>query len=549
MAERFSESAFVPTPDGVRLATDIYLPQPHAGRVPAVVLRTPYDMRWEATLFGRLGELFANEGFAFVAQDARGRFRSDGEPEPFVHEASDGHATFDWIVGQPWSNGRAALIGDSYAGIAALLAAGTHHPALRALAIVNTSTDPMREWLHRQGILRLQFAVSWALAAWSGPGLCLADIPWHHRPLEGLIGAAAAGRQSPALERWARGGATARAWERDPGWPGLIDRVAVPAFFRTGWWDLFARGTLRDWARLRSKTGIVHPLVVEPTDHDYNRWEDDPTPNPLDDTDFAAELLARRHAAEFRFLRAALAGERLPARRGGSVEWTLTHGGGRRSDTWPPQGAAVLRLHLADGGRARTGPEGGSLWTRRDALGGAVRWDHDPAAPVPSLEGDIAAHRLRRPDEREVQVRDDVLTFTGAPLRADLDLAGPAALTVAVSTSAPAGHLMAKLTDVYPEGPARRIVDGAAAFGGGPDAAMVRVDLGHTGYRVRAGHRLRLEVAASAFPRYIWAVGTDADPWTALHGVGCEMRILLGEGSGFIDLTTAGVADTLAGME
>lgn len=538
MTERWTESTFVSGLGGVRLATDVYLPQPLRGRVPAVVLRTPYDMRWEATLFGRLGELFAGEGVAFVAQDSRGRFRSDGDPEPFLHEAADSYATCDWLVRQPWSNGIIGLVGDSYAGLAALLAAGMAHPAVRALAVVNTSSDPAGDWMYRQGVLRLQFAVSWALAAWSGPGLCLADIPWTHRPLSGLLEAAAPGRRSPALERWVRGGATAPAWTGDPGWPGLIDGVRVPTLFRTGWWDLFARGTLRDWSRLRTKTGFPHPLVVEPTDHDYNRWEDDPPPNPLDDTDETAALQARRHVPELRFLRAVLLGRGVPPREAGSVTWTMTHGGTRVADCWPPRNARTLRLHLADAPRAaRHGPEGGVLGARRDALGGVVRWEHDPNALVPSLEGDIMAHRLRRPDERDVQVRDDVVTFTSPPQRADLDLAGPVEATLAVSTTAPVGHLMAKLSDVYPEGPARRILDGAAVIGGETGPNVVRVDLGQTGYRVRRGHRLRLEIAASAFPRYIWLPGDGADPWSAVHGVRAELALDLHEAA-VLDITT-----------
>ena len=527
MSERYTDSAFVVANDGVRLATDVYLPPAGPARVPAILLRTPYDMREDPTLFGRMGHLFAAQGFAFVAQDTRGRFRSGGIATPFENEAPDGWATLDWIVKQPWSNGAVGVTGDSYGGLTAMAAAASGHPAIRAAAITNTTSDVAGDWMRHQGVVRLQFLVSWAIAAWSGDGLALPDIPWGHRPLAELVAKAAPGRSSASLDRWIRGRSTS-ASVPDP--VPDIGQAKLPMLLKGGWWDLFQRGLVRDWARHRKFAANESRLVMDATDHDNACWTDDPPAMRHADSDEAEARLASELERDIRFLRRHLAG-RAPER--SRVEWHQVHAGWCSADEWPPAGARLHELFLVDGARGLRGPEGGSLALRPDRIAPPVQWTHEPSMLVPSLEGDVVHERYRRPDERLVQVRPDVLTFTSAPLAADLDLAGPVAVSLAVATTAPGMHVMAKLTDVYPEGPARRVAEGAAAMARG--AGGLVVNLGHVGYRVRPGHRLRLEVASSAYPRYIWHPGTDEDPWTAPTGrpatqtleIGAESKLSL----------------------
>ena len=151
------------------------------------------------------------------------------------------------------------------------------------------------------------------------------------------------------------------------------------------------------------------------------------------------------------------------------------------------------------------------------------------------MEGEAVEGWFRRPDERLTQVRDDVLTFTSDAVREPLDLAGPVTADLAVWAPRAGGHVMAKLCDVYPTGEARRIVDGAHRLDG--DAEVVAVDLGHTGYRLRPGHRLRLEIASSAFPRYIWHPGTTANPWDAIQTRGLDMALRTGPAGSSLTVT------------
>ena len=173
---------------------------------------------------------------------------------------------------------------------------------------------------------------------------------------------------------------------------------------------------------------------------------------------------------------------------------------------------------------------------RPDHIPIEARWRHDPRDLVPSLEGEAVEGWFRRPDERLTQVRDDVLTFTSDAAREPLDLAGPITADLVIRAPDAGGHVMVKLCDVYPAGEARRIVDGACRLAGGSEA-VVTVDLGHTGYRLRPGHRLRLEVSSSAFPRYVRHPGTTADPWDAVRTRVVETGLLAGPGGSSLTLT------------
>jgi len=119
--------------DGVRLATDVYLPEPPGPRRPAILIRLPYDKSGRSTFMPAIAHYLTANGFAVVIQDVRGKFRSEGVAEPFVNEAADGHDALDWIVSQPWSNGIVGMSGDSYYGFTQWAAASTGHPALRAM--------------------------------------------------------------------------------------------------------------------------------------------------------------------------------------------------------------------------------------------------------------------------------------------------------------------------------------------------------------------------------------------------------------------------------
>ena len=525
------ESSFAPMGDGTRLATDVYLPA-HPGRVPAVLARTPYGKRGNPVWYAAIGQLFADRGMAFVAQDTRGQHDSEGSAEPFTPEARDGYDTCEWIVRQPWSDGNLAVFGESYAGYAALATASSGHPSIRAAALRNTTSDIAGDWLRHQGVLRLEFLTLWAFVAWCGHDSVAPDVDWTIRPLSAHLPAIAEGRVSTALDRWARETGTLAIGNKKQG-PALMSRLSVPAHFTAGWWDLFIRGQLHDWSR-HAVSGHTSVLRIEPTDHAGRDWSAGPTVDPLADLDALSGRIHTILRSELAFLQGHLLGN--DAGLGAApVSWVLTNSGPQESPSWPPPGAEPRRLYLADAGRAHLGPEGGSLTARPDHLPVEARWHHDPRNLVPSLEGEAIGGWFHTPDERLTQVRDDVLTFTSEAAREPLDLAGPITADLSVRASDAGGHVMVKLCDVDPAGEARRIVDGASRVARGP--STVAVDLGDAGYRLRPGHRLRLEVSSSAFPRYIWHPGTEEDPWDAVRSRVVETGLGTGPAGSRVTLT------------
>ena len=522
--------------DGVRLATDVYLPV--GGRpFPTLLVRLPYGKSERFSFMPQMAPIVTERGYAFVVQDVRGKFRSGGDAEAFVHEVSDGADTLDWIVDQRWSDGSVGMFGDSYYGFTQWAAAASGHPALRAIVPRYTTSRIGDDWMYHQGVFCLFTMAEWAATAWIDRHLYEFRPVFTHRPLADLIEVEHAGRRSASFDRWIR------TPPGDPHWTAglygttdVASSLRIPALHWGGWWDVFQRGQIEDFRRGVGGGAPGQHLIMDSADHfdDPLVPDGEPVFDIEEDDDALARYLPSMLDTVLTFLDRHLRGVDvgpIPI-----VRWHLANEGWRESPTWPPEGAQVVRLHLAEGGKALAGVEGGSISDRADRTSRPIRWTHDPASPVPDLIADVWRPLLGLPDEREVEARDDVLTFTGEPLQTPMDLAGPATVALVVQTRGSGAHVAAKLVDVFPDGRARRILQGIAcvpAGGGG-----MAIDLGHAGYRVRPGHQLRLELAGSDFPRYLPDPGTGGDPWTATRTRPTERSVVVGGPEGAaLDLT------------
>ncbi|MGI9136754.1 MAG: CocE/NonD family hydrolase, partial [Candidatus Nanopelagicales bacterium] len=190
-----------------------------------------------------------------------------------------------------------------------------------------------------------------------------------------------------------------------------------------------------------------------------------------------------------------------------------------RGDTWPPRDMEMRRLYLADLEGAPGPNAGGVLSGVKPLEEERVEWVHDPQALVPSLD-EVPFRDLvgTLPDEVEVESRPDVLSFTAVAIQDSLDLLGPVRICLQVHADVRELQVVCKLIDVYPSGRARRIADGACTIATPAPAEPVEFELADIAYRLRPGHRLRLEVAASCFPRYFPVIDSDGDSWMALTG-------------------------------
>ena len=527
----------VPMRDGTTLRADVWR-SARAEPAPTLLQRSPYGKNPGeiSIVHAGLDPLQAVEaGYNVVLQDTRGRFASDGEFVPFAHEPEDGEDTLAWLAGQPFSNGRTGMYGGSYFGATQLLAAARRPAGLEAIAPVVTASDYYEGWTYQGGAFQLGFVQHWTLlglAPMAVERLSAAEQPHYQAILDELLAdpwqlyrrlplSDLDGLEDvlPFYRDWLEHD-TRDEWWRSTAPNERYGEIEVPALHIGGWYDLFVAGTVENFGRLRREAGSERAragqrLVVGPWSH-----------GNYGDTVGALQFgigsvmgggdMTGVHLAWFdRHLRD------VPADEGPAVQLFLM-GANRwlEEDDWPVPGAAEERWYLHSGGRANTGGGDGTL-TRETARGDepADGFVCDPRDPVPThggatfVPGYPVGFCTGPHDQREVERRPDVLVYTSEPLDADLDVIGPVEATLHVSTSAPDTDFTAKLVDVHPDGHAYCICDGILALrhrdgleraehGRPGEVYELRIALGPTANRFFAGHRLRLEVSSSNFPRF-----------------------------------------------
>ena len=510
VTERF-ETVRIRMRDGVRLATDVYLPRAASRhRVPVVVSRGPYGRDEPMTCQAAIAATLRDAGYAVLVQDSRGRYASEGAADPFaVTEMSDAADTFDWIEAQPWSSDAAITIGDSYYGWLQWAAAASGHRLLRGIVPGMTSTRIADDWMYDHGTFCLSTMCDWAAVAWSTRTNDYRERDWSGRPLGELVtswtGPTPATRH---LRAWMRHESEHPYWRTGAFGTVRPQRIGIPALHLGGWWDVFRRGQLRDWQDAR-RAHAGQYLAVRCTDHHHVELREDPWLPPVeeDERDYAARYVGMI----LPFLELATGRtERAPAT---PVRYEVAYGGWREADRWPPPGLARLPLHLVDGARALVDAHGGGLSRRAERAAQRVSWLHDPSRLVPSGEDDPFAMLVQTADESGVQTREDVLTFSTPPLDHPLELVGASELHLRGSIE-PGRQFVAKLSDVFLDGRALRITEGVRTVAAGAAGETATVLLRPCAYRVRAGHSLRLEIAASHFPRYL--PGAPGDAWRDL---------------------------------
>lgn len=552
-----AREARVRTRDGVHLATDVYLPtaagergapdggagsgaEAAAGADPettpgdTILIRLPYDKSGAYTFIPLVAEYFTARGYRVVAQDVRGKFRSEGEALLFVNEVDDGYDTLDWIAAQPWSNGRVAMWGDSYYGYTQWAAAASGHPALRAIAPRVTGTglgEPVRrDPADRTRRVEMGITNLYPLTHFFGSDTYLWEPDWSRRDFAAQAEAfmAERGRRSISYDQWVPHPVALR---RFPGGSPFAGR-AVPVLHTIGWWDNCAPLSWADVAEIERHPawGAHHHLRIESIDHE-NHTLLEPAEDRVEDRSEAQirAMLPRYLDPALEFFEVFVRGN---GRAGDvpRVTWNLAGTEElRTADAWPPAGVrAETRFATAAGALAAERPEDAD----------ELSWEHDPADPVPSSAPDAFSYLLHLPDEAPIGERADVLVFTSMPQERDVDLAGPVVAHASVRSTGPVMDCFVRLLDLAPDGTALRIARGQVQLRGAEEPEALAIDLGHVGYRLRAGHSLRVHVSSSDYPEFLSQPGTGADPWTEGEQMRSNTQFLtIGGADGFaIDL-------------
>lgn len=531
--------------DGTKLATEVVLVE-GGGPRPALVIRGPYSRKAIRTQDDIVD--LARQGWAVVAQDVRGRFDSEGEFDPWYQEGPDGSEVIAWAAAQPWCDGAVVTTGASYLGMAQLQAALRRPPALKAIAPIVPGGDVRDGWIYEGGAFRLSFAGPYAATLSNNPKSPedmqavfreiysdLSDVlrtPHGKSPMRGVV---------RWYDRWLDA--------RDDYWAPLdviaqVHRITVPSFLVAGWYDLFCEDTLALHTALAAGAGTERArrgqrLVIGPWAH-VGVYQ-----HVTADCEFGLEANGLLEGIPEQLNDWMLRAARDEEVEGG-VRAYLTGAeagpGGRWRDwpVWPPS-TQPLPLYLTSDGHANSRQGDGRLSFAAPGDARQDRWRHDPDDPVPSVGGrPLGPWRpFAGPvDQREVEARDDVLVYSSAPLEQAIEIAGEVVADVVVASSAPSTDVCVKLVDVFPTGRAENVVDSVTRTAVEPDQpTSVRVRVGSALHRFAPGHRIRVQVAASNFPRldmnpHSGVRAADATAWlpatnTLYHGGPTPSRITL----------------------
>jgi putative CocE/NonD family hydrolase len=506
----------VPMRDGVTLRADVY--RPSEGRHPVLLQRTPYGKQSSPGTWPILDPLrAADDGYVVVIQDVRGRFASEGEFEPFVDEALDGHDSVEWAAAQSWSTGDVGLYGSSYMSATQLQAARERPPHLRALAPFEASSDLGEGRSYRGGAFELGALLTIALqalgpgtirraaAAGNGLGLSVKDALRGLDRLPELARAGVAGlaeidvvrKAAPYVLQWAAASdPDGELWRR----LRLTDAYAgmpYPMLHLTSWYDQFHVGTLANFEGMVAAGGDAaaeQRLIVGPWNHYVPRGS---TMGVLrvGETYFGASALIDMDRLQLAWFDRHLKGKgtgwpfRKPVRL-----FVMGRNAWRDEDAWPLARARTRELHLGEG----------TLSWEPAAAGAEAEFVHDGADPVPTRGGAHLVLDALCPqgpvDQAGVQARDDVLVYSGAPLDADLEVTGWVEAALWVDADAQVADFAVVLSDVAQDGRCLNVCDGYARVAGGGGEVTVR--LGATAHVFLAGHALRVHVAGSCFPRH-----------------------------------------------
>lgn len=503
--------------DGIRLATDVYLPEAD-DRVPAILVRLPYDKNSRYVFFEHIASRAAARGYAMVVQDVRGKFRSEGATLGWVHEANDGYDTIDWVSTQPWCNGVVGMFGDSYYGFTQWAAVSSNHPALRAIVPRVTSANLGTPVEEIDGVRDIDWLVlgDYMSHYWLDRHIYDFALDWSIRPLMDVFEPAyqAIGARSTTLDMMAPRLLPV------PVYPDGHPFAArpVPVLHAVGWFDNLLIPSMRDYTTLHANPAwaAVQYLTADSHDHENYHLSLAPIADSNDhgvDQDALDRMLGEYLGPALDFFDVFLKGDR-PVESLPRVRWHLGHVGYQESTQWPPFGATPLRLYLD--GLSAAADNAGSLVADPPPDPDSVEWLHDPEDLVPSAVPNSFAFLHEYPDEAATLLRGDVLCFTTTASDTPLDLAGPVDLFVSVSSTATTTHLFAKVYDLDPDGICRMIVRGQGELVDTSGERLLRIELGHTGYRLRPGHRLRLALTSSDFPEFVPHPGTDQNPWQAV---------------------------------
>ncbi|MET8406403.1 CocE/NonD family hydrolase [Streptomyces sp900116325] len=525
----------VPMRDGVALAANVW--RPAEGKAPTLLVRLPYGKDVLSLGHDVMPSLLAllEAGYALVVQDCRGTYRSEGEFVPHMADRADGEDTVAWIADQPWSDGTVGMYGASYLGMVQWEATATGAPALKAIAPAFTSIDNYEApWYSAGGALSLSLVTFWnammyaadaqrSLALGEGTVAQMQQLGQAALFPESLNDVLPTG-EVPVLAAY---GKWWDDWMAHPSHDGYWDameltpelkNVTAPALNIGGWYDLYIGQTLRTYTTARQQAGSAQAregqrLIIGPWDHiSASGVYPDRSFGPL----ASAQMLGLT-GLHVKFFDRWLRGDATALDGVAPVKiFVMGIDQWRDEQEWPLPDTRWTDFHLTSAGHANTVDGDGALTIEAPAGAERDTYLYDPRRPVTTAGGACLPMTpgFGGPvDQRSVAGREDVLCFAGPVLEEPVEVTGPVSLTLFVSSSAVDTDFTAKLVDVFPDGKAINLCDGIlrTRYRGGlateefmePGTVYeITIDMTGTSNVFLPGHRIRVDISSSNFPRY-----------------------------------------------
>ncbi len=571
----------IPMRDGKRIATDVYRPKDTSKKYPTIFVRTPYNFNFWDVRNGVPRDL-SNEleavkrGYAFVWMNERGRFFSEGNYDILGPPLTDGEDELSWISKQPWSNGKVGTIGCSSTAEWQLAVAAQGHPAFTTMIPQGFGAGVGRvapyfeqgNW-YRGGAVQMLF-IAWLYSQQNQvrpmfpPSTTqeelirasrafdlapqLPSVDWskalRHLPVKDIM-EAAGGPHGIFADRMPvdTGGAMIQREPNDPAWykGGLWHdnmKINIPGFWFMSWYDVSIGPNLAAYNHVRKtaspEVANQQYAVIAPTLHcAYKRATENTIVGELSVGDARLNYDELTYAWFDHFLKGENNGilEKMPRVR----YYTMGINKWQSSDTWPPRGAQSMSFFLSSGGKANTMNGDGVLTAAAPASDNPDRFEYDPMNPVPSLGGNVCctgnAISAGAFDQRKNETRPDILVYTTEPLKEGMEVSGPIEVSLYVSSDAKDTDFTVKLIDVYPDGRAFNLDETIQRmrYRDGYDKPDVWMQSGKV-YKVTLqpmttsnyfapGHRIRIEVSSSNFPRFDRNLNTGGRNYDEAKGV------------------------------
>ena len=516
----------VPMRDGVCLSTDVYLPDAD-GPFPAILIRTPYNNNAEGVVQDCL--YFASRGYAVVSQDVRGRWDSDGEWYPFIHEPQDGYDTQEWIGEQPWCDGNVGTAGGSYVAMVQWQAAPLRSQYLKAMVPQVGYSNFYHNWVYTGGAFQLAFNLRWGAIQmhtrtnqvqylWMPESNHLTTLHWH-LPLIDMD--EAAGRRSELWKDWIQNPSYGDYWRKLRPVEEHYADVSVPAYGLGGWYDVFLQSTLNNFMGVnkhgRSPGKGNQRITVGPWIHNCgNKGANRVT----GEVDFGEDVKVDLRAEHIRWFDYWLKGVKNGITDEPPVNvFVMGRNQWRRSADWPIPGTQYTPYYLHGGGNANSSFGDGGLSADAPEDEPVDSYEYDPQHPVMTIGGstccseDVTPVSMGPRDQQQAEWRPDVLVYTTDPLEEDVEVTGPVSVVLYASSSAPDTDFTAKLVDVHPGGKAINVAQGIirARYRDSwekpelmtpGEVYKFTIDLWSTSNCFLAGHRIGVEISSSNFPQF-----------------------------------------------